>query len=332
VIPAPSPIPLDPRQPPILLVVVDVEEEFDWSAQPDRGAVSVRAVHHLHQADSIFADYGIVPTYVVDYPVASRRDACVPLLELRDAGRAVIGAHLHPWVNPPHTEPLSRSNMYPGNLGRELESAKLSALVDRIGESFGQRPVVYKAGRYGIGPNSAEILEALGFEVDVSVSPPIDHGEDGGPDFSRAPCEPYWFGRRRRMLEIPLTGAYVGWAGSASPGLYRLATRPALARLRLPGILSRARVVDRLMLSPEGFTTREHIRLTRRLLRRGVRTFTWSFHSSSLVVGGSPYSGSAAELDRFLAAFRRYFDFFFGVLKGTTLTTLELKRRLESAG
>ena len=182
-----------------------------------------------------------------------------------------------PGVNPPFCEELSRSNMYPGNLTRDAEAAKLAELTAAIEQSFGNRPLMYKAGRYGVGPNSSDILEEQGFEVDLSVCPPWDHSADGGPDFSAARCEPYWFGNTRQMLEIPISGAYVGWLGGLSDSAYRVATTPSLQPLRLPGILARLRAVDRLMLSPEGHTFAEHTKLTQFLLDQGVRTFTWSF-------------------------------------------------------
>src|SRR3546814_4149526 len=44
-----------------------------------------------------------------------------------------------------------------GNLPPELEHAKLAALTEAIAGAFGARPVVYKAGRYGVGPATAGI-------------------------------------------------------------------------------------------------------------------------------------------------------------------------------
>lgn len=128
-----------------------------------------------------------------------------------------------------------------------------------------------------------------------------------------------------------MTGAYTGGARKSAHTLYRLASKPLAARLHVPGILSRLGILDRLVLSPEGFTTREHLALTRALLDRGVRTFTWSFHSSTVLPGGSPYVRSERDVNEFLASFRRYFDYFFGDLGGRSMTPLELKHYLETA-
>lgn len=130
------------------------------------------------------------PVYVVDYPVAAQQAARRPLRGLAESERACIGAHLHPWVTPPYSEELSRFNSYGGNLSEQLEFDKIAALTDQIEKSFGKRPIVYKAGRYGVGPNTLRILSELGYLMDLSPSPPLDCSEDGNPDSSRMSHEP----------------------------------------------------------------------------------------------------------------------------------------------
>src|SRR5690606_9158651 len=108
-----------------------------------------------------------------------------PLRAWAAEGRAIVGAHLHPWVSPPHDEDVNARNSYPGNLPAALERAKLERLRDEIEARIGQRPVVYKAGRYGFGPHTADALAALGFEIDLSGCPAFDHSADGGPDYAK---------------------------------------------------------------------------------------------------------------------------------------------------
>jgi len=54
--------------PPQLIVVIDTEEEFDWSAEPNAQANQVSAMAHIDRVQSIFNEYGICPCYVIDYP------------------------------------------------------------------------------------------------------------------------------------------------------------------------------------------------------------------------------------------------------------------------
>ena len=93
-------------------------------------------------------------------------------------------------------EEINHQNSYPGNLPRELEAEKLANLTDKIGESLGSRPTIYKAGRYCTGPNTHSILEERGFEVDTSPSPLMDFRAHGRPDFSRYPSRPGVVGER----------------------------------------------------------------------------------------------------------------------------------------
>ena len=318
-------IPIPSSQRPVLVVVVDTEEEFDWNATFSRSATSVSALREIHRFQEVCDPFGIRPTYVVTYPVATQHEGVEPLKRFHSEGRAEIGVHLHPWVSPPFVETLCSHNSYPGNLDPELESEKLRVLTEAVARAFGTRPAVYKAGRYGIGPNSATALIKYGYTIDASPAPPMDFRADGGPDFSSHPVEPYWFGEAGRLLGLPSTGAYVGFAGSAAHRLYSWSTRGALGRCRLPAVLARLGAVDRLRLSPEGFTLDETIKLTRWLFRRGLRVFQFTLHSPSLMPKGTPYVSSVADRERLLDLCRSYFEWFLGGFGGSTMMPTQLR-------
>ena len=326
----PAQLPADER--PRLCVVIDTEEEFDWEAARafDPANTRVTAMQDAGRAQELFDELGVVATWVIDFPVASQPSGYERLAEWQAEGRALVGAHLHPWVSPPHEEEVTPRNSYPGNLPPALERAKLARLTDEIERNLGRRPVVYKAGRYGFGPTTAEALFELGYQVDVSGCPAFDHSADGGPDYATLPPGPYWFGPGGALLGVPNTGAFVGWLAGVGPALHRAATRPPLASARLPGVLSRAGALERLMLSPEGFQLAHLRRLTRALLARGLRAFTFSFHSPSLRPGCTPYVRTEAELRDFLSTCRGYLEWFLGELGGVATTPLELRERLLS--
>ncbi len=86
---------------PQLIVVVDTEAEFDWTADPDVNANEVSAVRNIHLVQEIFDEYEITPCYVVDYPMATQSESVYALREIFERRPCEIGAHLHPWVNPP---------------------------------------------------------------------------------------------------------------------------------------------------------------------------------------------------------------------------------------
>jgi len=324
---------LDASEKPKLIVVIDTEEEFDWSAPFSRQNTSVQAARSIPRIQNIFDEYRITPTYVVDYPIASQPDGYRPFQEIHASGRCLIGAHLHPWVNPPFDEPVNRYNSFPGNLPRSLEAAKLKVLSECIGEKFGSQSIIYKAGRYGIGPHSADILEEQGYEIDLSVCPHMDYSAEGGPDFTGCSAWPFWFGRRR-SLELPLTVGFTGLLSRWGPALHRIVNRPRMKSLRAPGILARLGCVNKIWLTPEGYRGSELISLVRALYRDGLRIFSFAFHSPSLDCGHTPYVKSQTELERFISRCRKFFDFFMSELGGMPTTPLDLKNRLlkESCG
>jgi hypothetical protein len=316
---------------PVLLVIIDTEEEFDWNGPFDRastGTASIAGQPLMHAR--VFDKFGIVPTYVCDWPVATTPASVRVLRDLMEAGRCEIGTHLHPWVSPPHTEQVNRFNSYAGNLPRELEFEKLSMLTAAIGENFGRAPTTFKAGRYGLGPHTAESIAALGYRIDASVVPYSAFTDDGGPDFSAYDEDPYWFkAGQRSLLELPVTTGYAGWLRGMGPQLYDLAQQPWARSARLGGILARSGALERIRLSPEVASGDEMRRLTRSLRAGGCDVFSLTYHSPSMVPGHTPYVRDAAGLERFIATVHDYCAWFRDEIGGQFLGLGALYDKLE---
>jgi hypothetical protein len=302
--------------PATLTVVIDTEEEFDWSAPFDATATAVENIASQSLAQAIFDDHGVVPTYVIDYAVANSAAAVGQLDAFLQGGRCEIGAHLHPWINPPHRGPIDNRHYFPGNLPAELERAKLTALRDRIAGAFGAPPTIYKAGRYGIGAATAPILAELGFGIDVSIVPHTDFRASQGPDFTGFDNDP--FETLGGVIALPLSVGFVG--ALASQGARLFPALSAASALRLPGIAARLGVLERLRLSPEGHRLADLTRQTRAALDQGQRFFMLTYHSSSLLPGASPYVRSEAERTAFLGILRDYLAFFLGEIGGRSLS------------
>ena len=323
-----TPARLPANGPPQLFVVVDTEEEFDWSAPFSRNAVGVTAIQDVPRLQAVLKPYRAIPTYVIDYPVATTPSSIACLGEFAGHGECHIGAHLHPWVNPPHVEEVGQPTSYACNLGFDLERDKIARLRQAIVENLGVVPRVYKAGRYGFGQTTAEILEALEFDVDASVNPQMDFRSDGGPSFEGFTVEPAWFGERRRLLEVPCTTGFTGAARRVGATLHRAASTRWLEPLRAVGVLARSGALNKVMLSPEGNTCDEMQALTEALGGDGVRTFSLTLHSSSLKPGCTTYARTIAERDGLLATIDRYCDYFFDKFGGVPGTPAGLYDQL----
>lgn len=324
------PAQLAPGHRPVLLVIVDTEGEFAWDQPFNRSAVGTTSIASqplMHAR--VFDEFGIVPTYMVDWPVATTPDAIATLRRLLDADRCEIGAHLHPWVSPPYEETLSDFNSYGGNLPRQLEFDKLRLLTETIGNAFSRHPLAFKAGRYGLGPHTAESIAALGYEVDASVVPYSAFTADGGPDFRTFDEHPYWFpAGTRELLELPVTTGFCGWLRGFGTRLYDAAQTPLARRLRVGGMLARSRALERVRLSPEVASGAEMRRLTGALLAGGCQVFSLTYHSPSLMPGHTPYVRCEADLERLITTVRDYCGWFRDEVGGEFMSLSQLRRSL----
>ena len=270
---------------------VDVEEEFDWTRPLERENRSTESLRALPEGHRVFAEAGLAPVYLVDHPIASDPAAPDIIGPLLTAGTEV-GTQLHPWVNPPFQEQVSPHNSFAGNLGRELEAAKLDALHRAITKAFGRAPQAYRAGRYGLGPHTLELLEARGYRLDTSMRSLYDYSAEGGPDYSQLDVHPFWCGPQKTVIELPLSNAYVG--------LLRHAGR-SFARLPGAGMLARAGFLSRVALTPEDMPLADALEAIRVLVDRDIGLLSFSFHSPSLAPGHTPYVRDQADLRAFYA-------------------------------
>ncbi len=277
------------------LLTVDTEEEFDWGRPFSRAGHSLESVPRLARFQQFCEGHGVIPVYLVDYPVATSHAAAEILREPIAAGRAEIGVQLHPWVNPPLEEAVTEFNSFAGNLPEHLERTKFSVLRDAIEANFGTAPLIYRAGRYGTGPNTAAILRDGGIAIDTSVRARFDYSSTGGPNYRDFPVHPWWIGAPGGLMELPLTTVYWGLLRQLGHWLY-----PALWRTpRLRGALARVGLLERIPLTPEGVTLEEALRGIDIAIDEGLPVLVFSFHSPSLSPGHTPYVRDEAGVDAF---------------------------------
>ena len=199
--------------PPRFLVTIDTEEEFDWGAPLRREGHGLETIAAFGRFQQFCEKFGVVPIFLVDYPVATAPETAQVLGAAIAAGRAEIGVHLHPWVNPPFDEDICEFNSFPGNLPEILERDKFHALRRAIEANLGVVPLINRAGRYGAGPNTAAILSEGGIAIDTSVRALFDYGSSSGPNYRDHPRRPYWLDREQGLLELPVTTVYGGPLG-----------------------------------------------------------------------------------------------------------------------
>ena len=291
-----------------VLLTIDTEEEFDWEGPFTRDRHGLKHVEAIPRFQAFCEEIGAHPVYLVDWPIATDARAVEIIGDALRRRKADIGAQLHPWVNPPFEEEVNARNSYAGSLPVELEKAKLSALCEQIDKAFGTAPLIYRAGRYGLGPNIADILKANGIAIDTSVRSLFDYRAQSGPDYSHHPITPYWVDDARQLLELPVTSVYWGLLRQMGRQLHR-------AQRHVPtmfGGFSRLRLLERIALTPEGVTAEEAIRGIDIALNQQLPVLVLSLHSPTLAPGFTPYTRTADDVEALYAWLREIYAYLAG--------------------
>jgi hypothetical protein len=286
------------------IITVDTEEEFNWSAPFSR---EQRSVAHLAKADrfqNLCAEFGVKPIYLIDHPVASDASAIKILGDFVAQGKATIGMHLHPWVNPPFVEEVNARNSYSCNLSPDLEREKLEILYNCIQSNFGIAPNIYRAGRYGVGSNTINILQNLDIQFDTSVRACFDYSADSGPNFALEPDQAYWL-KRDALMELPVTTVFGGKMRQFGKVGFNSVFGSNIAR----GVLAKTGMLERIAFTPEGIPVNKMLEGIELALQSGIGILNFSFHSPSLAPGFTPYVRNDADLESFYNWWRIVFEF-----------------------
>jgi hypothetical protein len=295
-----------------LAVTVDTEED-QWGDYT-RATYTVENLARVPRLQSIFEKHGVLPTYLVSYPVATSGLGIEILGRYAAEGRCEIGTHPHPWNTPPSEEDRVPANSFIHRLPLDLQFRKIKTLHDAIARNVGTPPRSYRSGRWGFSEAIARHLVRLGYRVDTSISAATDWSEYGGPDYSLHDVTPFVFEARREdgtiegsLLEVPATAAFVQ-PQAAAASVYWSLRRRAAGRLVLAA-LGKVRAINHVSLSPELHDAAEMIRLVDALRARGTRVLNMFFHSPSLLEGCGPFVRTAGEAEEFLDRIDRVLGF-----------------------
>lgn len=295
-----------------LVVTVDVEED-QWGITPPRYA-TVHNVRRLPTLQRLLNEFGIIPTYLLTYPVAMDPHAVAILREIMEGGGCEIGMHCHPWNTPPYEESLNKHNSMLCNLPKTLQFEKLQRLHEAIQNSFDMTPIAFRSGRWGFDAEVASNILRLGYRIDTSVTPYTSWAQESGPDFSYVSPQPYLFTQDSStdrsptgaLAEIPVSIGYLYGEFQACAKLSQRLRSGSLRGLKLGGLLSRLHVLRKVWLSPEMETPARMIQLVRQMRNQGYGVLNLVFHSSALMGGCGPFIRSEADERIFLENFRRF--------------------------
>ena len=314
-----------------IFITIDTEEDL-WSKW-NRKDNPVENINWIPRLQELFERYGAVPTYFVNYPVVTNKYSRQIILEIYDKGKCEIGTHIHPWNTPPFKENICAKNSFICNLPQELAKKKLLNLHNEIKNYMGIEPKCFRAGRWGFDPTIASHIKELGYLIDTSITPFCDWTREGGPNFSDASCQPYYFepsdilseNLNGTLLEVPPTVGFFQQDFVRCATIRKKIVNSRLSQYHLLGVLDRLKIINFRLLSPEVSSGSDMILLAKSFIRKGFSFLNLFFHSTSLMPGASPFVKNEEEL----GAFFRRIDMFLQFARDACFEFVPLSNALE---
>jgi len=191
------------------LITVDTEGDNLWSwKEGDR--ITVENGRYVEPFQALCEEFGFLPTYFVNYEVASDDFFAGKLKSVLDRNACEIGVHLHAWNTPPQyeLEMLYDGQPYLVEYPEEIMRAKFDQMFTLLTDKFGSKPLSHRAGRWAMDERYFKILRDFGIIADCSYTPGVSWTGScgrtiaGGSDYSSV-------GTSVRMIddvmEIPVT-------------------------------------------------------------------------------------------------------------------------------
>lgn len=298
-----------------LIITIDTEED-NWMPYSEVG-YSTHNISRLPRLQELFARFGVRPTYLVSYQVATSPHAIRVLGDFAASNGCEIGAHCHPWSTPPYREAPLLPNSMLCNLPPMLQAEKIRSVHEAIKSNMGRTPTSFRSGRWGYSETVAATLAALGYAVDSSITAYTDWSYCSGPDFSEMSPKPYRFmpsdiyheDPAGRLLEVPATVGYLQRDFAKSNTLHKRIRLSPLRHLKVIGVLDRLKLLSRVALSPENATAGQMIALARKVRANAYPLLVMYFHSSTLTAGLTPFVRTVEDEKELLDRITAFLEF-----------------------
>ena len=293
------------------IVTVDTEPDNQWDINGDPTTVNAKYIERFQR---LCNKYHFKPVYLTDYIMAKDNFFIGEMKAFLKDGICEVGMHLHAWDTPPFHD------MDASTIGRpylieypvEVMKQKIDAITGLLEDTFQQKMVSHRAGRWATNPYYFELLEKYGYKVDCSVTPHINwqttvggKTDSKGTDYSCCPEDAHII-PNTHILEVPMTIKSVSRSIAMQ---YGRRTLRSLAKYVLKG--------DTYWCRPALHTEAQLLYLVEQCKERSY--IEMMIHSSELMPGGSPYFTNEEEIDHLYALLDSLFSCVSDTHMGATL-------------
>lgn len=189
------------------IITIDTEGDNIWQRVTTRTGmreITVENAKYIERFQLLCEKYHFIPTYLVNYEMASADPFVSKAKEWVANNRCEVGMHMHAWNTPPIVNlPFNPKghNPYAGEYSHEVLWKKMCTMTRLIERNFGVKPTSHRGGRWYIDAWYIRALLKLGYKVDCSVTPGISWTQKignrmYGPDYSKFPNNAYYMDRK----------------------------------------------------------------------------------------------------------------------------------------
>ncbi len=306
---------------PSFLITIDTEGDDLWSKPR---TITTRNADFLHRFQMLCESYGFKPSYLVNYEMAKSDVFKTFGRDILKRKTAEIGMHLHAWNTPPFV-PLTKDDFtfqpYLIEYSTEIIREKVNVMTDLLEDTFSEKMISHRAGRWSFNEIYAEVLVEKGYRIDCSVTPYIswkhtlgDPEQSGGTDYCYFPDDAYFLDLKdisqpgdSPLLEIPMTIV-------PRRAIFRRVSTNLSALVR-----SLNQISQPIWLRPRLGNRKDLIRIVTRAIRKKKSYLEFMLHSSELMGGGSPNFPNNQAIEKLYNDLRILFGLVVEKFQGATL-------------
>jgi hypothetical protein len=302
-----------------ITIDTEVDKDINWHvSQPVTYTGVYQGVVDILQP--LFERYGVPPVYFLSNEILASTELSSVFAPYDMSGVAELATHLHYEAGGPLAlRDIAGKNLdgIQAQLSHDQEYEALRWLTEIFETRFGHRPASFRAGRYGLGPNSIRILADLGYLVDSSATPGLcwDYeisGQKYRCDYRQAPKHPY---------ECASNDA--GRPGSSGVIQIPISLNKASLTLRELARLTIRRPRRYIWARPKFATQAEMTQMVQAAAKRNdpSEIMVVMFHNMEVMPGKSPYCRSQEDSRRYLTDLEHFITT--ALRHGLRPTTLE---------
>ena len=277
---------------PAFLITIDTEGDNLWRRPKE---IHTKNSEYLIRFQDLCEKYNFFPTYLTNYEMATNAGFVKFARNLINKNTAEVGMHLHAWNSPPIESLTSndyQNHPYLIEFPEAVMRSKLQFMTNLLEDTFSQKMISHRAGRWAFDKRYARMLVELGYKIDCSVTPGVSWEKTsgnpsgaGGTDYSRFPDQQYLIDLddiskpgNSTLLELPMT-----IMRSIGPR-YADFLRPIKGVRRFIN----KKWPENAWLRPNGFNINSMIQILNKSIALRRPYVEFMLHSSEFMPGGSP--------------------------------------------